>query len=92
MTATPEPDSDFLPPSQTALEVKFCHRAWDVCVQLDRAVSGSCGAGHADVRAGDYACRLVLASSHFDAAGAFDALSQKACALIENREALAVET
>jgi hypothetical protein len=68
---------------------RFSFRGWNVTVHLDGLMQDGCVAGHADLRAGRYRCRLVLTDAHRDAAAAIRALAQRARALIADREALA---
>jgi len=70
-------------------EHRFIYRGWDVVVQLDGMTQDGCVSGHAELCAGNYHCRLVLASPHHDGASALRTLSEKARALVDNREALA---
>jgi hypothetical protein len=76
-------------PSLNKGEHRFIYRGWDVVVQLDGITLDGCVSGHAELCAGNYHCRLVLASPHHDGASAMHTLSEKARALVDNREALA---
>lgn len=67
----------------------FNYQGWDVTLQLDGVSREGHVSGHADLRAGNYSCRLVLATPHGDGASALRALAQRARTLIADREALA---
>ena len=71
---------------------RFSYRGWDVLVQLDGKTLEGCVSGHAQLWAGNYSCRLVLATRHHDGAGAICALASKSRALIDDREALAASS
>ncbi|MDM0032184.1 hypothetical protein QTI33_08555 [Variovorax sp. J22P271] len=73
-------------------EIRFSYKGWQVQLQLDGHTPEGCVTGHAEVRAGSFACRLVMASHHHDDVGALEALAQKARELIEDRETLAAES
>jgi hypothetical protein len=70
-------------------EHSFNYRGWEVVVQLDGIAADGCVSGHAQLHAGNYSCRLVLAGRYQDGAGAMSALARKARALIDDREKLA---
>ena len=90
-----QPDEATASPSGAAsqqapkAEHRFNYRGWEVVVQLDGIAADGCVSGHAQLHAGNYSCRLVLASRFHDGAGAIGALARKARALIDDREALA---
>jgi hypothetical protein len=76
-------------PPRNRTDHRFSYRGWDVTVHLDGWMQDGCVAGHADLRAGHYRCRLVLTDAHREASAAIRALAQGARALIADREALA---
>ncbi|WP_077003227.1 hypothetical protein [Variovorax sp. KK3] len=82
------PSADEAQPTPFEAEHRFQYRGWEVTVQIDGMADG-CVAGHAQLNAGNYSCRLVLAGRHHDGSAAIDALDRKARALIDDREALA---
>ena len=67
----------------------FNYQGWDVTLQLYGVTGEGHVCGHEDLRAGNYSCRLVLATPHGDGAGALRAVAQRARTLIADREALA---
>ena len=81
-----------LPPAAPKeVEASFSYKGWQVLLQLDGKTREGCVAAHAEIHAGNYTCRLMLASPHYDGDGAMTALAKRARDLIDDRQALAAE-
>lgn len=80
------------PEGERAADLRFSYKGWEVQVQLDCRSPEGRVAGHADIRAGSYTCRLMRAGQLGDDGMAIEILAQKARELIDDRHALAVQS